>query len=122
MLKKIIDWIKAWLWSPSQNKLEAIHYESLEHIDAQGIEKKFKLREEAQRLGAGGVPKQDSKSPSGPEREALNEIEIARRGYQTWATRRLATIDSEFEKVAKLSRLRIIDHLDIQIEDVPLLF
>ena len=95
MLKKIIDWIKAWLWSPSQNKLEVIHYESLEHIDAQGIEKKFKLREEAQRLGAGGVPKQDSKSPSGPEREALNEVEIARRGYQTWATRRLATIDSE---------------------------
>ena len=94
----LIEWIKNWLLAPRKDQPESILYSELEHIDPNKIAKKFLLREEAARLGAGGIPPANAIGLSGPESEAVNEIELARRGYQTWATRRLASIDSDIAR------------------------
>jgi hypothetical protein len=85
--------LKEWLWPPKSEFVGAAKYSNLEPIDVEQIAARLRLREEAKRLGEGGVPLVGTRIMSGPEQSAINEVELARFDYQNWATRRLAAIN-----------------------------
>lgn len=94
----IAEALKAWL-SPEPVAIdESGRYRSLQHIDVQELIVRLNLREEGRELGKVGVPKVNSQSLSGPELAAVNEVNIARKSYQEWAIRRLASVDTQISK------------------------
>lgn len=90
---KISQIFKKFFFGDPESRTEEAQYALLTSVDTKAVEKKFDLRSEGARLGAAGVPPENATALSGPERQAINEVEEARRGYQTWATRRLASVN-----------------------------
>lgn len=93
-----ISSIKAWFSLPERSDLDVLQFERLEHIEAEDLATKFRLRDEGRRLGEGGVPPANATQLSGPEASAINEVERARRGYQAWAVRRITSLDESIAR------------------------
>lgn len=100
VVKKIINW---WVLKPEP--IEATPYDNLENIDVQKIEKKYSLKDEARRLGESGIPHENSKDLSGSESQVVGEIEIARKSYINFASRRLASINQDIIKCDVVSEV-----------------
>lgn len=71
----------------------------LHPIEVAKLAQELLLKEEARRLGAGGIPAADAVALSGPEFAALQKIETYRQGYLDWAVARTNLLSMDLGKL-----------------------
>lgn len=87
-------------WATSSNKSAPIpRHPDLHRINVAKLSEELKLKEQARRLGAGGVPAADAQSLSGPEAVVVQKVEAYRQGYFDWAVARLNLLSQDLGKL-----------------------
>jgi hypothetical protein len=90
--------LKRWATSSNQSG-PAPRHPDLHRINVAKLSEELKLKEQARRLGAGGLPAADSQSLSGPEAAVVQKIETYRQGYFDWAVTRLNLLSLDLGKL-----------------------
>ena len=90
--------LKRWATTPSRTSPRPRHPD-LHPIDVNKLAQELKLKEEAVRLGAAGIPAADAKVLSGPEAGVVQRVETYRQGYLDWAVARMNTLSSDISKL-----------------------
>ncbi|MGE8444579.1 MAG: hypothetical protein ACN6O1_00035 [Comamonas sp.] len=90
--------LKRWATSSNQSA-PAPRHPDLHRINVAKLSEELKLKEQAQRLGNGGVPAADAQSLSGPEALIVQKVETYRQGYFDWAIARMNLLSQDLGKL-----------------------
>lgn len=96
--------LKKWLFR-SPRPTYAPRHPTLNPIDIEQLAAELRLKEEAQRLGAQGVPTQTSAVLSGPEMAVLHRVEKQRQEYMQWGAIRLANVNNDIHSCNLIQRI-----------------
>ena len=94
----LFDRFKRWATSSNQSA-SAPRHPDLHRINVTKLSEELKLKEQARRLGAGGIPAVDAQSLSGPEAAVVQKVETYRQGYFDWAVARLNLLSLDLGKL-----------------------
>lgn len=95
---KIIEWFKN--WATKSNRSNPIpRHPDLHPIDIGKISEELRLRQEAARLGTGGIPSSDAQSLTGVESAIVQKVENFRQGYLDWAMSRMNVLSFDLGKL-----------------------
>lgn len=94
----LFDRLKSWATSSKQS-VPAPRHPDLHRINVIKLSEEPKLKEQARRLGAGGIPASDAQSLSGPEAAVVQKVETYRQGYFDWAVARLKLLSLDLGKL-----------------------
>lgn len=94
----LFDWFKNWA-TTSNRSIPAPRHPDLHPINVPKLAQELRLREEAKRLGAGGIPAPDAQNLTGPESAAIQKIETYRQGYLDWAIARMNLLSMDLGKM-----------------------
>jgi len=94
----VFDWFREWA-TRSNRSVATPRHPDLHPIDVAKLAQELRLKDEAKRLGSGGIPAADAVSLSGPEFAALQKVETYRQGYLDWAVARMNLLSMDLGKL-----------------------
>ena len=94
----VFAWFKEWA-TKSNRSVPTPRHPDLHPIDVSKLAQELRLKEEAKRLGAGGIPSPDAQSLTGPESAVVQRIETYRQGYLDWAVARMNLLSMDLGKL-----------------------
>src|SRR5690606_22433196 len=100
------SWFKEWA-TKSNRRTVAPRNPDLHPIDVKKLALELQLRDEAKRLGEGGIPASDAKVLTAPETAVLQKVETYRQGYLDWAVARMNLLT---EDLGKLNITAAVNH------------
>lgn len=92
------SWFKEWA-TRSNRRAVAPRNPDLHPIDVKKLALELQLRDEAKRLGAGGIPASDAKALTAPEAAILQKVETYRQGYLDWAVDRMKLLTEDLGRL-----------------------
>lgn len=94
----VFDWFRQWATS-SNRSVATPRHPDLHPIDVAKLAQELRLKDEAKRLAAGGIPAVDAVALSAPEFAAVQKIETYRQGYLDWAVARMSLLSLDLGKL-----------------------
>ncbi|MFS8980897.1 hypothetical protein PO002_41980 [Cupriavidus necator] len=104
VLFRLWERLKSWLFRSPKPTYEPSH-PTLNPINIEQLTVELRLKEDAQRLGAQGVPAQASTILSGPEMAVLHRVEKQRQEYMQWGAIRLANVNNDIHSCNFIQRI-----------------
>lgn len=92
------SWFKEWA-TRSNRRTVAPRNPDFHPIDVKKLALELRLRDEAKRLGEGGIPASDAKALTAPEAAVLQKVETYRQGYLDWAVDRMKLLTEDLGKL-----------------------
>lgn len=91
-------------------------HQDLNPIDIQNISTALKIKENAHRLGAAGVPGQTDQILAGPESAVVLKVEEVRKDYMAWGQLRLVSLNKELARKDVTQQINQARKLDEEFE------
>lgn len=108
---RLLERLKHWA-TASTRSVPAPRHPDLHPINVPKLANELKLKEQAQRLGAGGIPAADAEALCGPEAAVVQKIETYRQGYFDWAVARQNLLSADIGKLQVTSDVNRALHAD----------
>lgn len=108
---RFLERLKHWA-TASTRSVPTPRHPDLHPINVPKLANELKLKEQAQRLGAGGIPAADAEALCGPEAAVVQKIETYRQGYFDWAVARQNLLSADLGKLQVTSDVNRALHAD----------
>lgn len=108
-------WLRQWA-TASNRATPSPRHPDLHPINVAKLQDELRLKEEAKRLGAGGIPAADAKALTGPEAAIVQRVETFRQGYFDWAVARLNLLSTDLGKLDITANVNRALHSDKEFE------